>query len=272
MHSVILKKGKELIFRNRHHWIFSGAIASYPEDYQDGDLVSIANWREEPLGWGFFNRSCSLAGRIVSFGKEDVQHSLKNNLSNALQLRSELLANPLTTACRLVNGEGDGIPGLIVDKYGPYLVIQTGALGMQKLLPCLIDFFKKNLHLEGIYDKSSSKEEGMETQGKILWGQIPDRVTILEEGISYLVDIKKGQKTGFFFRSKGNAQDHWPACLSQKSTQRLLLHGRIHFSCAARRGNFCGFGRYLRLRTRALSGKCASQWLFFSTLLSMRSL
>jgi len=198
MQSVVLKKDKENIFRQRHHWIFSGAIHSYPDSYQEGELVPISSWNKEHLGWGFFNRSCSLAGRIVSFGHEDVYASVKKTLFRAIALRHELLYSPLTTACRLVNGEGDALPGLIVDKYGPYLVIQTGALGMHKMLPFLIECLKEKISLSGIYDKSSGKEEGMEDQGKVLWGEIPDVVTILEEGIQFSVDIKRGQKTGFF--------------------------------------------------------------------------
>ena len=200
-HPIILKKGKEGIFLQRHHWIFSGAIASYPQGYRDGDLAPIHSSNGKLLGWGFFNKRCSLAGRVVSFGEKEPYAALKDLLKGALKLRETLANSTDTTAFRLVNGEGDGLPGLIVDKYGPYLVIQTGALGMRKLLPFIVDQLRELLPLKGIYDKSlgtSLKEEGVEPQEKILWGEIPDRVEIKEKGIRYLVAIKEGQKTGFF--------------------------------------------------------------------------
>ena len=201
MQAVILKKGREWAVTQRHHWIFSGAVASYPKEYVDGELVAIRSAEGQVVGHGFFNRKVSLAGRVVSFSEEEVYAALTRTLEEALALRAPLLASKHTTACRLVNGEGDGLPGLIIDKYGPYLVVQTGALGMRTLLPWLIEQLKTRLEIQGVYDKSSGgslKEEGVEPREEVLWGEIPDRVEILEEGMRYFVDIKRGQKTGFF--------------------------------------------------------------------------
>jgi 23S rRNA (cytosine1962-C5)-methyltransferase len=201
MESVILKKGREKILYQRHHWIFSGAIASFPTEYQDGDLVAIYSSVGELLGWGFFNKGCSLAGRVVSFGREEPYVGLTRSLFRALHLRQPLLDNPQTTSCRLVNGEGDALPGLIVDKYGPYLVVQCGTLGMRKLLPFLLDRLRESIPIKGIYDKSNNqslKEEGIAGEEATLWGEVPEYVEIKEEGIRYSVDLKKGQKTGFF--------------------------------------------------------------------------
>ena len=199
--AVILKKGREKALLQRHHWIFSGAVQSYPSGYRDGDLIPIRSSVGKMLGWGFFNVKLSLAGRVVSFGEEEVYSSLKKTLFGAIALRQMLLNNPQTTAYRLVNGEGDGLPGLIIDKYGPYLVVQTGALGMRKLLPFFLEQLKERFPLQGIYDKSSEsvlKEEGIDPQENTLWGNIPDLVEIKEEGIRFNVSIKRGQKTGFF--------------------------------------------------------------------------
>ncbi len=201
MKAVILNKGREWAVTQRHHWIFSGAVASYPDGYVDGELVAIRSAEGRLIGHGFFNRKVSLAGRVVSFGDAEVYAALTRTLEEALALRAALLASKRTTAFRLVNGEGDGLPGLIIDKYGPYLVMQTGALGMRTLLPWFIEQLKDRLEIKGVYDKSSGgslKEEGIKPREEVLWGDIPDRVEILEEGIRYIVDIKKGQKTGFF--------------------------------------------------------------------------
>jgi 23S rRNA (cytosine1962-C5)-methyltransferase len=198
---VVLKPGKERIFKQRHHWIFSGAIATYPGGYRDGELAPISSHTGEMLGWGFFNRKCSLAGRIVSFGKENVFEALTQTLERAVRLRSTFFYQTHTTAYRLVNGEGDGLPGLIIDRYGPYLVFQIGALGMRHLLPFFIEKLVKKMQVEGIYEKSigsSLKEECLKPREEVLWGNVPDFVTIKEEGIQFEVALKSGQKTGFF--------------------------------------------------------------------------
>lgn len=201
MRAIVLKKGKEQILSKKHHWIFSGAIASYPKDYEDGDLIAICSHNKEVLGWGYFNRRCSLAGRIVSFGTLEVYSSIRETLLRAINLRRNFLENIHTTACRLVNGEGDGLPGLIIDKYGPYLVIQTGTLGMRKLIPFLIEELTAHFSIQGIYDKStgsSLREEGIKAREEVLFGEIPEKLKIKEEGIEFYVSPKEGQKTGFF--------------------------------------------------------------------------
>ncbi len=237
MEAVILKKGREKIFFQRHHWIFSGAILSFPKNYQDGDLVPVESFDGRSLGWAFFNRRCSLAGRIVSFDDKEVYTSLRTTLGQALELRESLLKDARNTGCRLVNGEGDGIPGLIVDKYGPYLVVQVGALGAHKLLPFFCDFFTENLQISGIYEKSTSgslKEEGLAPQEQILWGAVPDQVTILEEGIPFVVAIKTGQKTGFFLDQREMRK--WVATLARS---KRVLNGFCYsggFTLAALQG------------------------------------
>jgi 23S rRNA (cytosine1962-C5)-methyltransferase len=201
MKTIVLKKGKEKIFRKRHHWIFSGAIASYPDGYEDGDLASICSSDGKFLGVGFFNRKASLAGRIICFGENKIEETLRTLLHEAMNLRDSLLQAKQTTAFRLINGEGDGLPGLVIDKYGPYLVTQTGTLGMRKLLPFFVQQLREILELKGIYDKSNSaslREEKTSAQDAILWGEIPEKIEILEEGSRFLVSVKKGQKTGFF--------------------------------------------------------------------------
>jgi 23S rRNA (cytosine1962-C5)-methyltransferase len=235
VNSVVLKPGREKIFQLRHHWIFSGAIASYPESYQDGELVPICSHTGLGLGWGFFNRRCSLAGRVVSFGEQEVFSQLKHTLSRALDLRKNFVREG--SACRLINGEGDALPGLIVDQYGPYLVMQSGALGMRKLLPFFIEEFKERLPIAGIYDKStgaSLKEEGMNPQEKLLWGRVPDRVAIVEEGMKFYVDLKTGQKTGFFLD-----QREMRKTVSSLAKGRRVLNGFSYtggFTIAALKG------------------------------------
>ncbi len=237
MNDVFLKKGKEGIIRKRHHWIFSGAIERYGEGYKDGELAAIRSSGGQIVAYGFFNRKVSLAGRIVSFGNVDPDEQMRQGLREALKLRASLLTSPTTTACRLINGEGDGFPGLIVDKYGPYLVTQTGALGMRRLLPFFIEELKKSLPIEGIYDKSkgsSLKEEGVLPREEVIWGEVPELIEILENGIRYLVGVKTGQKTGFFLDQR--EMRRWVGELAQG---KKVLNGFCYtggFSLAALKG------------------------------------
>ena len=237
MKHIVLKKGKEGIFHQRHHWIFSGAIETYPDNYHDGQLVEIRSSTGKILGYGFFNQKVSLAGRIISFGEGDPYDAMKENLKNALALRKPLLDSSHTTACRLINGEGDAFPGLIIDKYGPYLVTQTGALGMHNLLPFFIEQLQTLLPIQGIYDKSkgsSIKEEGLEPQEKVIFGQVPDTIEILEQNIRYQVAPKNRTKNGLLFRSKRDARLGDPTCQRKKVLNGFSYTGG--FTLAALKG------------------------------------
>ncbi len=200
MNGVMLKSGKESIFHLRHHWIFSGAVASYPKGYQDGSLIPVFSSNNQLLGYGYFNRKSGLCGRIISFG-EDPYLQLERSLLQAIEMRKRFFNDEETDAYRLVNGEGDSLPGLIIDKYGPYLVLQIGTLGMEKLKSRIIDLLTRLLPIKGIYEKStapSRKEEGLENNEEILWGDLPDEVIIKEDTLSFELSVKTGQKTGFF--------------------------------------------------------------------------
>lgn len=198
---IVLKPGKESIFHQRHYWLFSGAISTYPKGYKDGALYPIFSSTNELLGHGYFNRKTALCGRIVSFGEDDPYQTLSQNLRSALDLRKAFFDEKKNNAFRLINGEGDRISGLIVDLYGPYLVLQVGTLGIEKLKGWIVDQLMALLPIKGIYEKSTSpsrKEEGLVRQEGILWGEIPDEITVREDDLSFIVSPKIGQKTGFF--------------------------------------------------------------------------
>ena len=172
---------------------------SYPKNYRDGDVTPILSSSGKVLGYGYFNRKSALCGRVVSFGEGEPFAAIAETLKNSIRLREEFF-DQQTTAYRLVNGEGDGIPGLIVDRYGDYLVVQMGTLGIERMKKWLLEQLQL-LQPKGIYEKSTAparKEEGLEKREAVLWGEIPDEVRIQEEGLSFLVSIKEGQKTGFF--------------------------------------------------------------------------
>lgn len=197
---VILKPGKEKAIRHRHHWIFSGAIALLPS-FENGECLPVRSSSGDLLGWGYFNRSAKIIGRMLNFEEGDPKISLIENLQKAIDLRKRFFSRKTTNAYRLVNGEGDLLPGLIVDQYDDVLVVQISTLGMVKLKPLILEWLQKNISPKGIYEKSrlpSRKEEGLQEEEGILVGAVAENVEILENGLKFLVNIREGQKTGFF--------------------------------------------------------------------------
>lgn len=196
---VILKKGREQSVFNRHLWIFSGAIDSYPENFQDGEICPVLSHDGNILGYGYFNRRCSISGRLVSFGPADPFKSIRENLAGAISLREKI--HPEVTALRLVNGESDLLPGLVVDRYGPGLVIQVSTLGMEKLKTMIVEELVRLLKPDFIYEKSllpSRREEGLNDCEGLLFGRLSEPVEIEENGLRFRVFLTQAQKTGFF--------------------------------------------------------------------------
>lgn len=202
MKKIYLKPGKETALKNRHPWVFSGAIARWPQEMEDGEILTVFSYDDRLLGSGYFRRGSSLAGRMVAFGADAPLEKMKGHLLTAKRMRERLLDSSQTTGYRWINGEGDGIPGLTVDCYGDYLVIQSGTLGVDRLIPWFVEELRAlKPACRGIYEKSlslSRHQEGLKPREGILWGSLGQSIDILEYGIRFSVDIVKGQKTGFF--------------------------------------------------------------------------
>lgn len=198
---VILKPGKDKPIRNRHHWIFSGAIKHLPS-CNGGECLPVYSAEQELLGWGYFNPKAKIVGRMLSFDDTPPHEAIYNHLQSALALRKVSFDSEITNAYRLVNGEGDLLPGLIIDCYGDVLVMQIGTLGMQLLRPLIVDWLVKTIQPQSIFEKSllpSRREEGLTDQQGALFGPEPANIIeIRENGLQFLVSIPYGQKTGFF--------------------------------------------------------------------------
>ena len=226
--AVVLKKGKDKAVRNRHHWVFSGAVERFPE-FEDGAILPVLSSDGDLLGHGYFNKIGSLAGRMVSFGLQEPLEAIQEALRAAVRLRRRF-AEETTTAFRLVNGEGDRLPGLIVDRYGDTLVIQVATLGMEKLKPRILDFLLAEFSPRSVYEKSnlpSRREEGLSDFEGLLHGEPPGRIEIMEHGLRFLIDVVHSQKTGFF--------------LDQREMRRLaggLSGGRNVLDCFSYSGGF----------------------------------
>lgn len=200
MTSVILKPGKDKPIRNHHHWIFSGAISRMPK-FEDGDILAVETANNEFLGYAYFNSLTSISGRILSFDKTSAEETLIKNIDKAIEFRKKIFDHKITNAYRLVNSEGDKIPGLVIDIYDDVVVLQIATLGIERLKTLIIDHLKKTLKPKTIYEKSnlpSRGEEGLQNQEGLLFGKDVDKVEVIENKIKFIVSIKSGQKTGFF--------------------------------------------------------------------------
>ncbi len=197
---VTLKVGKDKPIRNRHHWIFSGAVQSLPS-FHDGDILPVHSSEGQHLGYAYFNRKSSIIGRMVSFDSTDPITVIKQQIDSAVTLREALFDPRVTDAYRLINAEGDRLPGLIVDRYGSVLVVQVTTLGMERLKGVVVDLLRERCGPTAIYEKStmpSRKEEGLPDAEGWLWGNPQREIEVKENGLRFIVNPEQSQKTGFF--------------------------------------------------------------------------
>lgn len=228
---VRLKKGKDKAIKNRHHWIFSGAIDSMPK-FEEGTILPVVAHEGELLGAAYFNSKSSITGRMISYGNQDPFHAIRDNIKKAVELRQFLFKAEDTTAYRVINGEGDFLPGLVVDRYDDVYVMQLSTLGMEKLRPFLIEVLKESLKPTAavLYEKSSAsgrKEEGLSEYVKVHYGQEKKKIEVKENGLRFVVSVEEGQKTGFFL-------DH----REMRQKVRTLAKGRHLLNCFSYTGGF----------------------------------
>lgn len=229
MSKVILKSGKEKAILNRHHWIFSGAVAKLPS-FKDGDLLPVYSHGGVFLGTGYFNRHSKIIGRMLTFDKTPPLEALHQNLERAAFFRKKLFDPHVTNAYRLINAEGDFLPGLIIDSYHDVLVLQISTLGMERLKGEIVKWLTKHLKPRIIFEKSESasrKLEGLKSTSELLLGSDLSPVLVKENGLAFLVDFEKGQKTGFF-------------CDQREMRQCVKAHasGKRVLNCFAYTGGF----------------------------------
>lgn len=228
MNKVTLKPGREKALLRGHPWIFSGAIAALPK-IEPGQILPIYSSQGEFLAQGYFNPGHSLIGRILAFEEGNIHELLRKKLLEAINMRKQILDSS-TNAYRLVNGEGDGIPGLIVDFYNGYLAIQVHTCGIENLKPFFVEQLINLIQPKGIYEKSHSpsrKEDGLELFEGPLYGQVPETIEILENNHKFLVSLPSGQKTGFFLDQR-----------SMRAQIGELARGRNVLNCFAYSGGF----------------------------------
>jgi 23S rRNA (cytosine1962-C5)-methyltransferase len=206
---IYLKKGKEISLKRKHHWVFSGAIGEKDSDLENGQLVSVMSSKDEFLGIGHYQNG-SIMVRIISFEDRPIDEAFWNDkLGNAFTMRKNLglVNNPETNVFRLVHGEGDLLPGLIIDYYNGTAVIQTHSLGMYRHVEDIASALQTVVgqDLKAVYDKSAEtlSKNLVQTENRFLFGS-PETNLVLEHGSKYEIDWEKGQKTGFFIDQREN--------------------------------------------------------------------
>ena len=231
---VTVKKGAARSFKSGGAWIYDNEVERIEGDFTNGDLVTVLDFDGYPLGNGFLNMHSKLRVRMMTrnAGQQINEEFLRQRLLDAVRLRKQVID---TSACRLVFGEADFLPGLTVDKFGDVLVLESLALGMDRMketvLRLLLEVLSgEGLPIRGVYERSDAKErlkEGMERQKGFLSAPFDTKVEIRENGVRYLVDVAEGQKTGFFLDQK----------LNRRAIQRFAPGARV-LDCFTHTGSF----------------------------------
>lgn len=207
---IILKRGKEKPLRNHHPWIFSGAIQRV-EEVSDGDTADVIAAGGEWLARASYNSRSQIAARVWTFTPDEQIDEVffERRAVRALELRDRLRIGA-NEACRLIYAESDGLPGIIVDRYGDYLVVQFLTLGAERHNQEVTSILERMIKPRGIYERSDPdvlQKEGLATfVGVIAGEEPPDRIGIAENGFRFNVDVKEGHKTGFYLDQRTNRQ------------------------------------------------------------------
>jgi 23S rRNA (cytosine1962-C5)-methyltransferase len=232
MVSIVLKPGREKSLLRHHPWIFSGAIETVEGDPHAGETVEILSCERDFLGFGAYSPHSQIRVRVWTFQKEQPIDSsfFRAGMDRAIQSRAACLPSR-ESACRLINAESDGFPGLVVDKYGEFLVCQFLSAGSEFWKEEIILQLAQILSPAGIYERSDVDvrlKEGLALRTGTLWGESPPELLQIEEGpCRFLVDIRKGHKTGFYLDQRGN-----------REAIADYAHGRSVLNCFSYTGGF----------------------------------
>lgn len=207
MKKVFLKKDREKLWLSGHPWIYSGAVDKIEQNIIPGSIVEVFNHKKEFIGYGHYNKNSKIIVRMLEHDKNvSIDANWYNQkIKQAYELRMGL--NIDSNAFRLIHSESDFLPGLIIDYFNGYVILQISTLGMERDKEFIIQALINNIpNLKGIYEKSEGdgrKLEGLPEKTQILWGEIPDTIEIFEGNANFIIDLK-GQKTGFYSDQREN--------------------------------------------------------------------
>lgn len=207
MAKVLLNQHRKKRLETGHPWIFKSEVLEIQGDVVPGEIVEVANHKGHFLAKGYINPASQMIVRILSFDqKETIDYDFfLNKIRQAAEFRTRFVDNP--RACRVIYGEADFLPGLIVDRYEDILVVQVLSLGMEQRITWIRDALVEVFSPTGIYlrnDVPVRELEGLTQSKEVLYGECPREVMIEENGLKYFVDIVEGQKTGFFYDQREN--------------------------------------------------------------------
>jgi 23S rRNA (cytosine1962-C5)-methyltransferase len=208
---ITFKKGREAAVLRGHPWVFSGAIAAIKGNPGAGEIVLAKDSTGKPLALGLFNPKTDIAFRVLTRRCDEniSQYFWQARLQAAIKLRQKIIGEQ-TNAYRLINAEGDGFPGLIVDVYNTTLVLSIATAGMEKQRNHILNALISQLNPAWIYEQSESRSrslEGLETKNGVIFGEnINGPVEMMENGLRFEVDVISGQKTGFFLDQRANRE------------------------------------------------------------------
>ena len=231
---VTLKKGEGRMLKAGGMWIFDNEIASIVGNYENGDMVLVHDFDGFPMGKGFINDHSKIRVRMMTRHVEtEIDDTfLKKRVQDAWEYRKKVVD---TSSCRLIFGDADFLPGLVVDKFEEVLVVQSLALGIDRFKDTLVNAIKEvlaadGIEIRGVYERSDAKErtkEGMDRIKGFIGPEFDTTVPIVENGVRYHVDVKDGQKTGFFLDQKYN----------RLAIQKLCKGARV-LDCFTHTGSF----------------------------------
>jgi 23S rRNA (cytosine1962-C5)-methyltransferase len=234
MFTLHLKHGKDKPVRMGHPWIFSGAVAREQGNAGPGDLCTVVSASGEVLGTGFYNGHSAIRVRMVALrGERFDEGVLAQRIKDAVGRRAAIL-DTRTDSCRLVNSEGDRLPGLIVDKFAGGVCVQILTAGMERLRSFVLAALAECCAPAFVFERSDADarvREGLSLQEGIVTGELPSDLAILENGLRFGADLAGGQKTGFFFDQRDNRR----LCASYAAGRRLC-------DCFCYSGGFSVYG------------------------------
>lgn len=231
---VTLKKGEGRALKAGGPWIYDNEIESIMGSFENGDIVLVHDFDGYPMGKGFINRNSKIRIRMMTrrSNVEIDREFLKKRVQDAWEYRKKTVD---TSSCRVIFGEADFLPGLVVDKFSDVLVVQSLALGIDRMKETIVELLKEilaedGIQIRGVYERSDAKvrtQEGMERVKGFIGEPFDPLVEIIENGVKYQVDVKDGQKTGFFLDQKYN----------RLAIQKLCKGARV-LDCFTHTGSF----------------------------------
>ncbi len=246
--TVVLKKGEGRTIKAGGSWVYDNEIDKIVGDVTDGQIVKVEDFDGYPMGRGFINRKSKITVRMMT-REPDVEITdefLRGRVKAAWEYRKAVTD---TSSCRIIFGESDFLPGLVVDKYEDILVVESLALGIDLLKPKILEYLQEilaedGIKIRGIYERSDAKirlKEGLPRTKGFLSEPFDTKIQIVENGVRYNVDVENGQKTGFFLDQKGNRM------AMQNLVRRMKEAGETVrvLDCFTHTGSFalnCGLG------------------------------